>query len=201
MWMCILLVCWGLVWSGPFKWRWGLIFSGCCASVYLCMFRICSLILYVHIFMGLVLWKVKKLFYHPNLTLDLLTVCLTFPLQTSPSQEMSRFCFHTLWSYRFSLTRVRFREALAILVQYCSIFQCSFCLKALSGLQSCSSAVEVFITLAARTKIYGPDIQCFILASWKFALDAIGKRKARSIGSYSGMYRGKKWLMSRCVVI
>lgn len=61
--------------------------------------------------------------------------------------------------------------------------------------------MEVFITLAARTKIYGPDIQCFILASWKFALDAIGKRKARSIGSYSGMYRGKKWLMSRCVVI
>lgn len=73
------------------------------------MFRICSLLLYLHISMGLVLGKVKKL-HHPKLTLDLLPVCLTFPFQTSPRQEMRRLCFHTLWSYRFGLTRVRFTQ-------------------------------------------------------------------------------------------
>lgn len=56
------------------------------ASVYLYMFRICSLIPYLHIFMGLVLRKVKKL-HHPKLTLDLLPVCLTFPFQTPRTRK------------------------------------------------------------------------------------------------------------------
>lgn len=100
---------WGLVWSGPLDKGRGALILSVYASVYLYMFRICSLILYLHIFMGLVLRKVKKL-HHPKLTLDLLPVCLTFPFQTSPRQEMRRFCFHTLWSYRFGLTRVRFTQ-------------------------------------------------------------------------------------------
>lgn len=182
----------GLVWSGPWdKGRGGLI-SSVYASAYLYMFRICSLILYLHVFMGLVLGKVKKL-RHPKLTLDLLPVCLTFPFQASPRQEMRRLCFRTLWSYRFGLTRVRF-------TQKSSETPGEHCRVSVQLLFERLSWGGVYCSCSQERIPWTCISSAFSLESWKFVLDAVGRRNTPSRDSDCGKGRVSCVQVRGCLV-
>lgn len=171
----------GLVWRGPLdKGRGGTDFECLCQCifVYVQNMQLDSVPSYFYGISSLEGKEIASPQTNPGFASSLSDI--SFP--NSPHQEMRRFCFHTLWSYRFGLTRVRFTQRSSETPGELCRVSVQLLLERLSwGGADCSSSQDRIPWTCTSSAFF-----------WKaeFVLDAVGRRNTPSRDSDCGGGRG-----------